>query len=236
MGTESQAAAGAAAPTTEAGGLLDQVIAATRPQSQKEADRARGYFKQFLEGVVKPGQVVSKDVEATIKYWIGEIDKKLSAQLNEVMHHPEFQRLEGTWRGLHYLVHQSETGTTLKVRVFNAKKTELARDLERAVEFDQSTLFKKIYEEEYGMLGGQPYGLLVGDYEFGRGAEDIDFLKRMSNVAAAAHAPPRRSRARAASAGRSASSTTRFSACSDASRTDQTLRSRSSRKRAVRSR
>lgn len=189
MGTESQAAAGAAAPATEATSLLDQVIAATRPQSQKEADRAKGYFKQFLEGVVKPGQVVSKDVEATIKYWIGEIDKKLSAQLNEVMHHPEFQRLEATWRGLHYLVHQSETGTQLKIRVFNAKKSELARDLERAVEFDQSQLFKKIYEDEYGVLGGTPYGLLVGDYEFGRGAEDVDFLKRMSNVAAASHAP-----------------------------------------------
>jgi type VI secretion system protein ImpC len=189
MGTESQAAGAGAAQTTETTSILDQVIAATRPQSQKEADRARGYFKQFLEGVVQPGQVVSKDVEATIKYWIGEIDKKLSAQLNEVMHHPEFQKLEGTWRGMHYLVHQSETGTSLKIRVFNAKKTELAKDLERAVEFDQSQLFKKIYEDEYGVLGGTPYGMLVGDYEFGRGAEDVDFLKRMSNVAAASHAP-----------------------------------------------
>ncbi len=189
MGTESQAAAGAAAPATESTSILDQVIAATRPQSQKEADRAKGYFKQFLEGAVKPGQVVSKDVEANIKYWIGEIDKKLSAQLNEVMHHPEFQKLEATWRGLHYLVQQSETGTALKLRVMNAKKAELARDLERAVEFDQSQLFKKIYEDEYGVLGGTPYGLLVGDYEFGRGAEDVDFLKRMSNVAAASHAP-----------------------------------------------
>jgi type VI secretion system protein ImpC len=105
------------------------------------------------------------------------------------MHHPEFQKLEATWRGLHYLVQQSETGTALKIRVFNAKKSELARDLERAVEFDQSQLFKKIYEDEYGVLGGTPYGLLVGDYEFGRGAEDVDFLKRMSNVAAASHAP-----------------------------------------------
>jgi type VI secretion system protein ImpC len=189
MAAESQAAAGAAAQATEATSLLDQVIAATRPQDAKEADRAKGYFKQFLEGVVKPGQVVSKDVEANIKYWIGEIDKKLSAQLNEVMHHPEFQRLESTWRGLHYLVHQSETGTSLKIRVFNAKKAEIARDLERAVEFDQSQLFKRVYEEEYGILGGQPYGMLVGDYDFGRGAEDVDLLKRISNVAAAAHAP-----------------------------------------------
>lgn len=189
MAAESQAAAGAATTTTETTSVLDQVIAATRPQDQKEADRAKGYFKQFLEGVVQPGQVVSKDVEANIKYWIGEIDKKLTAQLNEVMHHPDFQKLEGTWRGMHYLVHQSETGTALKIRVMNAKKQDLLKDLEKAVEFDQSTLFKKIYEEEYGQLGGQPYGLLIGDYEFGRGAEDVSLLKMMSNVAAASHAP-----------------------------------------------
>jgi len=177
------------ATTTESAGLLDSIIAATRPQDKKEADRARDYFKQFLQGVVKPGQVVSKDVEKNIKYWIGEVDKKLTSQLNEVMHHDAFQKLESSWRGLHYLVQQSETGTALKIRVMNAKKTELLKDLEKAVEFDQSTLFKKLYEEEYGQLGGAPYGMLIGDYEFGRGAEDVDMLKMMSNLAAAAHAP-----------------------------------------------
>jgi type VI secretion system protein ImpC len=186
---ESQAQAEAAPQTSEAPSLLDQVIAATRPQDEKEADRAKNYFRQFLDQVVKPGQVVSKDVETNIKFWIGEIDKKLSAQLNEVMHHPDFQRLEATWRGLHYLVHQSETGDSLKLRVMNVKKTELFKDLEKAVEFDQSTLFKKIYEEEYGQLGGQPYGMLIGDYEFGRSSEDVNLLKMVSNVAAAAHAP-----------------------------------------------
>jgi type VI secretion system protein ImpC len=189
MSSAAQSAAAAAALTTESTSLLDQVIAATRPQDQKEADRAKSYFKQFLEGVVQPGQVVSKDVEANIKYWIAEIDKKVSAQLNEVMHHPDFQKLEGTWRGLHYMVHQSETGTALKIRVLNARKQDILKDLEKAVEFDQSTLFKKIYEEEYGQLGGQPYGMLIGDYEFGRHAEDINLLKMMSNVASAAHAP-----------------------------------------------
>lgn len=183
-----QSAAAPAAPAQEVG-LLDQVIAATRPQSDKEAERAKDYFKQFLQGVVKPGQVVSKDVETNIKFWIGEIDKKLSSQLNEVMHHPDFQRLESTWRGLHYLVFQSETGESLKIRVLNASKRELLKDLEKAAEFDQSGLFKKIYEEEYGQLGGQPYGMLVGDYEFSRHPEDISLLKMISNVAAAAHAP-----------------------------------------------
>jgi len=189
MADQTQAAGGAAAQTVDAPSLLDQVLLATRPQNEKEKDRAKDYFKQFLEGVVQPGQVVSKDVETNIKFWIGAIDKKLSAQLNEVMHHPDFQKLESTWRGLHYLVHQSETGENLKIRVMNVKKQVLFKDLEKAVEFDQSQLFKKIYEEEYGQLGGQPYGMLIGDYEFGRGAEDVQLLKMISSVAAQAHAP-----------------------------------------------
>jgi type VI secretion system protein ImpC len=105
------------------------------------------------------------------------------------MHHPDFQKLESTWRGLHYLVQQSETGESLKIRVLNARKQDLLKDLEKAAEFDQSALFKKVYEEEYGQLGGQPYGMLVGDYEFGRGPEDVSLMKMISNVAASAHAP-----------------------------------------------
>src|SRR5204862_1047493 len=188
---ETQLAAQTQTLTTEdeAASLLDQVIQSTRPQDQREADRTKNYFKRFLDQVVKPGHVVSNDVEANVKHWIGEIDKALSTQLNEVLHDPAFQKLEGTWRGLHYLVHQSETGESLKIRVLNVKKRELFKDLEKAVEFDQSGLFKKVYEEEYGQLGGQPYGLLVGDYEFDRSAEDVSLLKMVSNVAAASHAP-----------------------------------------------
>jgi len=190
MSTAEQAQPSAAATQLqEAPSLLDQVIQATRPQSTKEAERAKDYFRQFLDKVVQPGQVVSKDVETNIKHWIAAIDKKVSSQLNEIMHHPDFQRLESTWRGLHYLVQQSETGEALKIRVLNVNKQTLFKDLEKAVEFDQSALFKKVYEEEYGQLGGQPYGMLVGDYEFGRNAEDISLLKMISNVAAAAHAP-----------------------------------------------
>jgi type VI secretion system protein ImpC len=169
--------------------LLDQVISATRPQDQQEAQRARNVLQEFINLVVKPGSVVSKDVEVNVKYWVGEIDKKLSTQLNEVLHHPNFQKVESTWRGLHYLTQQSETGENLKIRVLNATKRELLKDMEKAAEFDQSTLFKKVYEEEYGQLGGQPYGLLVGDYDFGRNADDISLLKMISGVAASAHAP-----------------------------------------------
>src|SRR4029077_227212 len=101
----------------------------------------------------------------------------------------EFQKLEATWRGLHYLVHQSETGEALKIRVLKVSKRDLFQAMEKAVEFDQSQLFKKVYEEEYGTLGGEPYGMLIGDYEFGKHPEDISLLKMVSNVAAASHAP-----------------------------------------------
>jgi type VI secretion system protein ImpC len=173
-------------------GLLEQVLnqfdRATRPQSDQELRRGRECFREFLEHVVR-GHVVSADAEMNVKSWIARIDQKLTAQLNEVMHHPDFQRLEGTWRGLHYLVQQTETGEHLQIRVLNVSKRELFNDLNRAVEFDMSTLYKKVYEEEYGQLGGRPYGLLVGDYEFSRHPEDISLLKMISGVAAAAHTP-----------------------------------------------
>ncbi len=187
--TQSQQAAKTVTTEQEAASLLDEVIKVTRPQDDREAERTKTYFRRFLDQMVKPGHVVSNDVEANIKHWIGEIDKNLTAQLNEVMHDPKFQEMEGTWRGLHYLVHQTETGESLKIRVLNVTKKELFKDLEKAAEFDQSTLFKKIYEEEYGQLGGKPYGMLVGDYQFGRSPEDISLLKMISQVAAAAHSP-----------------------------------------------
>ncbi|MFM7127748.1 MAG: type VI secretion system contractile sheath large subunit [bacterium] len=189
MSTDSQSSQQGGQSAEAEVSLLDQIVSATRPQSDQEANRAKDYFKQFLEHAIKPGQVISKDVETNIKNWIAAIDNKLSQQLNEILHTPEFQKLEGTWRGLHYFVHQSETGPNMKIRVMNITKRELFKDLEKAVEFDQSTLFKKIYEEEYGQLGGQPYGMLVGDFEFDRSPEDISLLKLISNVAAAAHAP-----------------------------------------------
>jgi type VI secretion system protein ImpC len=138
-----------------------------------------------MKGTVR----VSKDIEATINARIADIDELLSRQLNEIMHVQEFQRLEASWRGLHYLVHQSETSTMLKIRVFNVSQNDLLKDLERASEFDQSALFKKVYEEEYGMFGGAPFGALIGDYEFGRHPQDMALLDQISHVAAAAHAP-----------------------------------------------
>src|SRR6202008_3352439 len=112
-----------------------------------------------------------------------------SIQLNEILHNAAFQKLEASWRGLKYLMDQSETSDRLKIKVLNVSKKELLRDLKRAPEFDQSALFKKIYEEEYGVFGGAPFGAIIGDYEFGKHPEDVELLERVSNVAAAAHAP-----------------------------------------------
>jgi type VI secretion system protein ImpC len=120
---------------------------------------------------------------------LAALDRRLSSQLAAVLHHPDFQRLEATWRGLHYLVHKCDDEAGPKIRVLNAAKRELLIDMERAVEFDQSTLFRKVYEEEYGGWGGEPYGMLVADYEFSRTLDDVNTLKLMSMVASAAHAP-----------------------------------------------
>ena len=139
---------------------------------------------------VEPEQVPANgDLAALVLQKISEIDKILSDQVNEVLHAEPFQKLEASWRGLNYLVMNTETSTSLKLRVMSATKKELLSDLERASEFDQSTLFKKLYEEEFGTFGGSPYGCLIGDYEFGRHPQDLSLLEKISNVAAAAHAP-----------------------------------------------
>ena len=190
MAEEAKQAQAAAAITVEAGGVLDQIISETRiGKDDWERDQSRRQIATLVDEVMKGQLRVSKDLEATISARIADIDRLLTAQLNAIMHAPEFQKLEGSWRGLHYLVMQSETSVMLKLRVLNISKKELGKDLEKAAEFDQSALFKKVYEEEYGTFGGAPYGALIGDYEFGRNPQDIGLLEKISNVAAAAHAP-----------------------------------------------
>jgi type VI secretion system protein ImpC len=143
------------------------------------------FVAQFLEG----NMGLSRDSEAMINARIAQIDHLISLQLNEVLHHPQFQRLESSWRGLKYLLAHSETGENMKIKVLNCSKKDLLRDLQRASEFDQSAMFKKVYEEEFGIFGGHPFGALIGDYEFGKGPEDMELLEKVSQVAAAAHAP-----------------------------------------------
>src|SRR5918998_1152702 len=179
---------GGAPATTEAvaGGLLEQVVSATK---QTEPDRAQDLVKTLVEQALAGTVTFDRNLPRTIDQAIAAIDAKLSAQLNEIMHHPRFLKLEGSWRGLNYLVMNSETGTTLKLRVLNLSKRELLRDLTRAVEFDQSELWKQIYESEFGTPGGEPYGALIGDYEWSNHPDDVETLRLVSNVAAAAFAP-----------------------------------------------
>jgi type VI secretion system protein ImpC len=180
------AAPAAATETTEGPSFLDQVVAATK---QTPRDQAEGLVKTLVEQAMSGTVTFDKNLTRSIDNAVALIDRKLSDQLNAIMHHPKFSALEGSWRGLHYLVMNSETGTALKLQVLNLPKRELSRDLQRAVEFDQSQLFKKIYENEFGMPGGEPYGALIGDYEWTQHPEDIETLRLMSNVAAAAFAP-----------------------------------------------
>ncbi len=180
----------AAAEQTAERGLLDQIVDEGRLARDPAArERGKNLVKEFVAQVLEGAMTVSKDAEAMITARIAQIDHLVSLQLNEVLHHAEFQKLEASWRGLKYLMDQSETGEKLKIRVLNVTKKELLRDLQRAPEFDQSALFKKVYEEEYGVFGGAPFSALLGNYEFGRGPEDIELLEKISNVAAAAHAP-----------------------------------------------
>jgi len=139
--------------------------------------------------VLPDSMTIGPDTVTSIKTRIAQIDEAISLQLNEIMHHPDFQALEAAWRGLNYLVMNSETGTHLKIRLLNLTKKELLNDMEKATEFDQSVMFKKIYEDEYGTFGGNPYSVLIGDFEFGRHPQDTAILEKISGVAAAAHAP-----------------------------------------------
>lgn len=158
-----------------------------KPESNFEF--LKGLFIAFAKTLIGTEPHAVKDVYGYIIGMIANIDASVSTQLDEIMHAADFQKIEASWRGLHFLVHNSELSTRLKVRVLCVTKAELMNDLEKAVEFDQSALFKKVYEQEYGTLGGNPYSCLVGDFSFGRGAQDITMLRNLGTLAAAAHAP-----------------------------------------------
>ncbi|MFL1407018.1 type VI secretion system contractile sheath large subunit [Marinobacter sp. M1N3S26] len=187
MSAETQAAENEAALAEEASlSLLDQAIGATK---QTESDRARELIRTLADEAMKGTVTWNKNLTITFRQAIAQIDKLISTQLSEIMHQEEFQQLEGTWRGLHHLVMNSETSATLKIRMLNMSKKELHKDLSKAVEFDQSQVFKKIYESEFGTAGGEPYGAMIGDYQFTNHPNDIETLSLMSNVAAAGFCP-----------------------------------------------
>ena len=193
-GVEKSAAAGGEAAEAETAKeemtLLDQIIEEGKMAlDESHWVTAKDLLGEFVSQIMEGVMVVSKDTEAMINSGISQIDKLISDQLNEIMHHSDFQKLEGSWRGLNYLVLQSETGEHMKIRVMNASKKDLLKDLEKAAELDQSTLFKKIYEAEFGTFGGSAYGALIGDFEISNHPQDMSFIKNMAQVAAAAHAP-----------------------------------------------
>ncbi len=171
-------------------GLLDRIVAESKVAvSESEQSSAKAQIAELVDEVLAGSVTVSNDLVTSLDVRIAELDQLLSEQLNAIMHHPDFQKLEASWRGLKYLVMQSETSPMLKIRVLNASKKDLVKDFRSSSEFDQTALFKRIYEEEYGTFGGAPYASLVGDYEFSRHPEDFYLLDELSHVAASAHAP-----------------------------------------------
>lgn len=174
----------------DAQGILDQILdTGIKPRDDRARDRAVDLVRTLVNEVVDPGTVAKPGVVRMINERIAAIDQLLSDQLNAVMHHPEFQKLEAAWRGLHQFVMTTETGENMQIRVFAASKSELLRDFSTAAEFTESSMWRKIYQGEYGVYGGDPYGALIGDYEFDKGPQDVALLGHMGTVASAAHAP-----------------------------------------------
>ncbi len=166
--------------------FLEQAISATKQTPRDETQELlKALTSEALKGTVK----WDKNLTVTINAAIAAIDATLSSQLSAIMRNEKFQKLEGSWRGLHHLISNSETSSQLKIRMLNINKKELSKDLEKAVEFDQSQLFKKIYESEFGIAGGEPYSAMIGDYEFSSSPDDVNLLTNLSNIAAAGFCP-----------------------------------------------
>ena len=177
-------------PTAEPGTILDQVFNTGRlVRDTHQVDGARAMLEGFINEATKAGGKVEGNAKRAIAERIAGLDRLISAQVNKVLHHEKFQKLEASWRNLDKLVSENDLSSSMRVRVFNCHRKEIERDFSRAPGFDQSYFFKNVYESEYGTLGGIPYTFLIGDMEFGRSPMDIEFLRQMSSVASMAHAP-----------------------------------------------
>ena len=162
-----------------------------KPKSEEARDEVSRAVQTLAQQALSQTQLINADVLKSIEAIIAELDRKLSEQINLIIHHEDFQKLEGAWRGLSYLVNNTETDETLKVRVMNITKGDLGKTLKRykGTAWDQSPIFKKVYTEEYDQFGGHPFGCLVGDYFFDHSAPDVEILGEMAKIAAASHAP-----------------------------------------------
>jgi type VI secretion system protein ImpC len=187
--TQAEGAAGATAvETSDFASLLQKEF---RPKSDQAKSAVEQAVKTLAEQALANATLISDDALKSIESIIAEIDKTLSEQVNLILHHPEFQQLESAWRGLYYLVNNTETDEMLKIRVLNISKKDLSKTLRKfkGTAWDQSPIFKKIYEEEFGQFGGEPFGTFVGDYHFDHSPPDVELLGELSKIAAAAHAP-----------------------------------------------
>src|SRR6186713_1217945 len=162
-----------------------------KPKTDEAKDAVERAVRTLAEQALSQTKLISGDVVKSIEAIIAQLDKKLTEQINLILHHDDFQKLEGGWRGLHYLVNNTETDEMLKIRFMNISKSDLGKTLKRykGTAWDQSPIFKKIYEAEYGQFGGEPFGLLVGDYYFDQSPPDVELLGEISKTAAAAHCP-----------------------------------------------
>jgi type VI secretion system protein ImpC len=162
-----------------------------KPRTDRAATEVENAVSTLVREALRDETVIKDDVLDTIEAMIARLDAKLTAQMNEILHAPEFQQIESAWRGLSYLIYNSETDANLKIKVMNVSKNEIYRNLRLFpdAKWDQSPLFKQIYEHEFGMLGGQPFGCLIGDYYFSHLPTDVQLLRDLSKVAGAAHAP-----------------------------------------------
>jgi type VI secretion system protein ImpC len=162
-----------------------------KPRTEEAKTAVEAAVQTLAQQALSQTALIGKDVIETIQSMIAAIDQKLTEQVNRIMHNPEFQKLEGAWRGLHYMVNNTESDVHLKIRVMDISKQELGKNLKRfkGAAWDQSPMFKKIYEEEYGQFGGEPFGALVGDYHFDQSPPDVELLGEMAKISASAHAP-----------------------------------------------
>lgn len=179
------------AETTDAGEFSALLKTSFKPRTERAATEIENAVTTLVEQALSDTSLVKDDVLDTIEEMIARLDEKLTLQVNEILHAQEFQQIESAWRGLHYLVFNSETDSNLKIRVMNVSKNELYRTLRMfpGARWDQSPFFKKIYEQEFGVLGGHPYGCLIGDYAFSHLPTDVQLLRDISKIASAAHAP-----------------------------------------------
>ena len=187
--TEKQGLAQAAVLETDAfASLLNKEF---KPKTEQAQEAVISAVRTLAEQALANTNIISADAYRTVEGMIAEIDRKLSEQVNRIIHHEDFQRLEGSWRGLHYLVSNTETDEMLKIQILNINKKELGRTLQRhkGILWDQSPIFKKVYEAEYGQFGGEPFGCLVGDYYFDHNPQDVALLTEMSKISASAHCP-----------------------------------------------